>query len=90
MKTYEAEIDELCKHLEQVILLATGGFPSGNNTASIRRIKAAMQLRGLARKAMALMHEITTEPEPKEYKHPFVMIDGEGFTCGDGMFRPGY
>lgn len=64
MKTYEVEIDGLCKHLEQVILLATGGFGSGSNDASVKRLKAAMHLRGLVRKSMELMHQITSE-EPK-------------------------
>lgn len=90
MKTYEVEIDEICKHLEQVVLLVTGGFGTGN-AGAIKRLKAAMQLRGLGRKAFALMNEIASEPEPEpkreslqdpRCKHPLIMVDGEGFTKG--------
>jgi hypothetical protein len=60
MKTYEAEVNELIKHLEQVILLATGGFGTGD-AAEVKRMKAVLQLRGLGRKAFVLMNQIATE-----------------------------
>ena len=59
MKTYEKEVDELVKHLEQIIMLATGGFGSGD-AAEIKRMKAVLQLRGLSRKAAILMNTIAS------------------------------
>jgi hypothetical protein len=63
MKTYEKEVDELAKHLEQIILLTTGGFGSGD-AAEIKRMKAVLQLRGLGRKAFDMMKTIAEEVEP--------------------------
>lgn len=60
MKTYEKEIDELSRHLEQVVLLATGGFGTGD-ASEIKRMKAVLHLWDLSRKSAILMSVIAEE-----------------------------
>lgn len=60
MKTYEQEVDELRKHIENIVTLAAGGFGSGD-AAEIKKGKAILHLRGLGRKSFILAKLIAEE-----------------------------